>query len=375
MSETPTTTDSVQEEHDRAVSKLVELQSKPGSSAELGMYYDQVATETSAILQQAAQPKVPEKSSKVEKEDIILPELQVGETSIVFQRHGKYDRDRDSKTAGSVTPENSQELYDHDTETFDKLFTQPDTYVLFVSSDTQYAGKGFRSLETAEIAQQAAKDSLEAVGLDANERIINFNPDFSTARHDETDQDVRPLAGIREPQIFNPRDVEYITHLQEKHGYGDDEAKTGISPKGWAFHEFDGERDVRETTDAEGEEELIKRTKKTLAVLERYSRVWHASNPDKRLVIWAASHYDTISPLVREVDGVLREENGDLADVYQGVDYGGGVVINIPASPEDDLTLTRRASERVLKLGQQSAAAPLEGKDITSPTKLNQPRF
>lgn len=314
-------------------------------------------------------------TQKVEKEDIIIPKLDAGETSIVLQRHGKYSRDRTSETAGSITSESADDMYAYDKETFDKLFKQEDTYVLFVSSDTQYANKGFRSLETAEVAQSAAKDSLEEAGLDSSERIINLNPRFSTARHDETNQDIRPLAGIREPQIFNPRDADYIRHLQEKHGYGDKEAKTGISPKGWAFHEFDGEREVRETTDAESEEELIGRTKKTLAILERYARVWHADNPNRRLVIWAVSHYDTISPLVKEADGVLREDDGQLADVYQGVDYGGGVVINIPASPEDDVTLARRASERVLKLGKEAVALPLRGRNITSPTKLRQPRF
>ena len=351
--------------------KLAELRdvSDPRSRADLGLYYDQTLDYYSEVLTKAAE------HSKIEKEDIVIPVLETGETSIVFQRHGKYDRNRDSETAGSVSPENAEELLAYEKELFEDLFQQENVYVLFTSSDTQYAGKGFRSLETAEIAQRAAVESLQAAGLDPDERIINFNPNFSTARHDETDQDIRPLAGIREPQIFNPRDVEYISHLQEKHGYGDEEAKTGISPKAWAFHEFDGEKDVRETTGAEGEEELINRTKKTLAILERYARVWHASNPDKRLVIWAASHYDTISPVIKEVNGVARDKDGKLADVLQAVDYGGGVVINVPASAEDYTSLARRASKRVLKLGQEAASSPLIGKDIVSPTKLNQPRF
>lgn len=339
------------------------------SRADLGIYYDQMLDYYSEVLTKAAE------HSKIEKEDIIIPELDAGETSIVFQRHGKYDRNRDSETAGSVTPESAEELFAYEKNLFDDVFQQENVYVLFTSSDTQFAGKGFRSLETAEVAQKAAVESLQAAGLDPGERIINFNPNFSTARHDETDQDIRPLAGIREPQIFNPRDVDYITHLQEKHGYGDEEAKTGISGKAWAFHEFDGEKEVRETTGAEGEEELINRTKKTLAILERYARVWHANNPDKRLVIWAASHYDTISPIVKEVNGVARDKDGELADVLQAVDYGGGVVINVPASAENYTSLARRASKRVLKLGQEAATTPLEGKDIPSPTKLNQPRF
>lgn len=312
---------------------------------------------------------------KIEKEDIVLPELKVGETSIVFQRHGKYNRDPSADDAGSISESSAQEMYEYDKSQFDKLFTQDDTYVLFVSSDTQYAGKGYRSLETAQVAQDAAVESLESLGLSPSERIINFNPDFKIAPHLETLQAVRPLAGIREPQIFNPRDSEYLRHLQETHGYADPESKTGLAPEAWDAHERDAEKEVRETTDAESQEDLIDRTKKTLAILERYAHLWHTHNPDRRLVIWVASHYDTISPLVKEVDGVLRNEDLSLSSAYQPIEYGGGVVINLPASPEDDITLTRRASERVLELGHAAATRPLSEKNITSPTRLDQTKY
>jgi hypothetical protein len=314
-------------------------------------------------------------AQKIEKEDILLPELMPGETSIVFQRHGKYNRDPSAENAGSISQDSASELYVYDKAQFDKLFAQDDAYVLFVSSDTQYAGKGYRSLETAQVAQDAAVESLENAGLNPSERILNFNPDFKIAPHLETFQAIRPLAGIREPQIFNPRDGEYLNHLQETHGYADLESKTGLAPEAWDAHEQDSEKEVRETTDAESEDELINRTKKTLAILEKYARVWHASNPDRRLVIWAASHYDTLSPLVKEVDGVLRNEDGTLSNAFQPIDYGGGVVINIPQSSEDDVTLARRASERLLELGHTAAARHLIGKDITSPTKLGQTKY
>lgn len=312
---------------------------------------------------------------KVEKEDIVLPQLAPGETSIVFQRHGKYNRDHTAEDAGSISQESASELYSYDRLQFDKLFAQDNAYVLFVSSDTQYAGKGYRSLETAQVAQDAAVESLENIGLSPSERILNFNPDFNIAPHLDTLQAIRPLAGIREPQIFNPRDNAYLQHLQETHGYADPELKTGLSSAAWDAHERDSEKDIRETTDAESEDELINRTKKTLAVLERYARVWHANHPGKRLVIWAASHYDTLSPLVKEADGILRNEDGTLSNAYQPIDYGGGVVINLPESAEDDITLARRASERLLELGHTAAAIPLSGKDITSPTKLGQTKY
>lgn len=309
-----------------------------------------------------------EKPQKVELQDIITPQLHEGETSIVFQRHGKYSRDRTADDAGSISAESAEQMRAHEKELFDDLFKQDDVYVMFVSSDTQYAGKGHRSLETAQVAQDAAIEAIVEAGLDPNERIINLNPDFATARHDETNQDVRPMVGMREPQIFHPDDAAYMKFLQEKYGYADEESKTGLSPAAWGAHEMDAEPEARQETGAEGQEALIARTEKSLAILERYARIWHANNPGKRLVIWAASHYDTINPIVKKVDGTLRNDDGQLSDAYQPVDYGGGVVINIPADVDTERTLERRdGSSKSLEFGKIAAR--------NSVTKLNQPKF
>lgn len=309
-----------------------------------------------------------ERAEKITLEDINTPQLGTGETSIVFQRHGVYNRDRTAENAGSVTPESAAQMHDHDKKFFDELLKQDDVHVLFVSSDTQYAGKGYRSLETAQIAQDAAIEAMLDADIDPKERIINLNPEYKTARHDETDQDIRPMAGIREPQIFNPADVAYLEHLQETHGYADEAGKAGLSPKAWAIHEMDGAQEARLKTGAEGQEDLIARTEKSLAILERYARIWHANNPGKRLVIWSASHYDTINPLVKKVDGTLRNEDGSLSDAYQPVDYGGGVLINIPTSPESQKTLERRSDNlKPVEFGKAATKGSMTG--------LNQPRF
>lgn len=304
---------------------------------------------------------------KVELEDIVVPKLDEGGSAIIFQRHGKYSRDRTAPDAGSISPESTAQMAEHDRRFFHELLQQEDVYVLFVSSDTQYAGNGHRSLETAQVAQDAAIEEMVDIDIDPKERIINFSDSFVTARHDGTDQDIRPLAGIREPQIFNPEDRAYLAHLQENYGYADEEAKTGLTPKGWAMHEMDAEREMRETTGAEGENELIARTKRTLAVLERYARIWHTEHPGKRLVIWAASHYDTISPIIKEADGVLRMEDGSLSDAYQPVDYGGGVVINLPPSAEDEATLERRTGSVPIEMGSVATKVAV--------TRQNSPKY
>ena len=307
-----------------------------------------------------------QKIPKIELDDIVNPKLEAGGSAIVFQRHGVYNRDSSAVDAGSVSPESMATMSDHDKKFFHEILKQDDVYVLFVSSDTQYAGKGHRSLETAQVAQDAAIEEMLEAGLDPTERILNLNDSYSTARHDETDQDIRPMVGIREPQIFNPYDHSYLNHLQSAYGYANDEARSGLSPQAWAMHEMDAEKAFRETTGAEGQEDLIARTKRSLALLERYARIWHTENRGKRLVIWAASHYDTINPIVKEANGVLRNDDGTLSDAYQPVDYGGGVILNLPPENQGEVTLERRSGRLNIDLGVVATNSPV--------TRLNLPK-
>ena len=313
-----------------------------------------------------------EQTHKIEQKDIIVPQIKTGETALVLQRHGRYDRDRAGKRAGSLFEDSAASIKSSDEEWFRQVLSSPGdrekTYVLFVSSDTQYADNGFRSLETGQLAQEAAWAVMEQRGVDPAEHIINFNPNYKTARSDDTHQDIRPIPGLREPDIFNPRDKAYVRHLQETYGYADPDTKTGLSPEGWAVHEMDAAETVRNTTGAEGQEDLIHRTKTSLALLERYARVWHASNPGKKLIIWATSHYDTINPLVKEVDGRLKNDDGSLTDEYQPVDYGGGVVIKFPSVEGGHATLETRVHHgRAIEIGREATAH--------SVTRLGQPRY
>lgn len=280
---------------------------------------------------------------KIEQADIVVPKLSQGETAVIFQRHGKYNRDRGDQDAGSLFTDDAERIKSADEQWFHDVLAEgaQDTYVLFVSSDTQYAGKGHRSLETGQLAQDAAVHVMKERGIDANEHILNLKADFSVAYSQDTGQSIRPMSGIREPDIFNPADKSYLVFLQQKYGYADEEAKTGLTPAGWAAHEMDVEKVERLKTGAEGQQDLIDRTKKSLYILERYARVWHANNPGKKLVIWATSHYDTVNPLVKEIDGQLKNDDGTFADTYQPVDYGGGIVLKFSASIEGARIQTR----------------------------------
>ncbi len=294
-----------------------------------------------------------EKIKKIKKEDIRPPEIEPGGTAIIFHRHEKYERDRAAENTGSLLPEAAEaarKRYDQFFE--DELGMEGDaeTVVLFVSSDTQYNGGGRRSLETAQLAQDAAIEVMQTRGIDPQERIINLNPRFTTRGFKPTKQSIRPIKKIREPQIFDK--PEYVKYLQDKYGSAVGEAKgNGLSPKAWAAHEEDAEKEVREAMGAEGVRDIVVRTKDTLKVLERYARAFHETNPGKRLIIFASSHYDTTSPLVKDATGTdIRE--------YVPVDYGGGVVIDIP--PEsNEMHLSAQGQRVKLDLGRRSVGSVL----------------
>ena len=178
---------------------------------------------------------------KIEKEDIKVPRLNPGESAIVLQRHEKYERMRDSETAGSLIPEHAEAASERYQAYFKELFDQDieaETMLFFISSDTQYAGKGHRSMETAQLAQDAAVVVLEEMGIDPAERIININPKFNTRSFDKTGQSIRPDKKIVEPDIFNTPD--YVDFLRDKYGK-EDGPGNGISQKAWAMHEMDAE--------------------------------------------------------------------------------------------------------------------------------------
>lgn len=285
--------------------------------------------------------------SKIEKEDIKAPHLQVGSSAIVFERHERYVTDADAETAGSLIEDDAEAAFERDAEFFREVFEQDTehdkTMILFISSDTQYAGKGYRSIETAQVAQGAAVQALEELGINPNERIVNLNPHFSTSEFHPSDQadpiPIRPDPRLREPQIFAT--PEYVEFLMNKYNKKEDGAYR-LSTKAWAAHEMDAERTKREELGAESVYDVLYRTKTSLAIIERYSRIFHANNENTKLIIWVDSHYDTISPLVKDAAKIGF-------DKFLPVDYGAGVVIEL--EPEKGAALNVRGRKIALQLG------------------------
>ncbi|HKX73285.1 MAG TPA: hypothetical protein VJM32_04695 [Candidatus Saccharimonadales bacterium] len=285
---------------------------------------------------------------RVEQRDIQAPILTAEGTTIVLQRHEAYQRDKAAQNAGSITEFGA---YDTDLAFFDALLAQentdgPHAMMLFVSSDTQYASGGYRSMETTDLAQLAAIAALQERGIDPAERIINIHPAFTTHTFAPMGTAVRPLPGLREPHLFGAAAEEYLRHLLQK--YGDSE--TGdLTTAAWKAHEADAERTVREQTGAEGVHDIIGRTKASVALLQRYAHLFHTHNKGAHLVIWAGTHYDTISPLVKDATNTPLE-------TFLPVDYGGGVVIELSPTNQE-MTLNANRQTVALHLGARAVTS------------------
>lgn len=304
--------------------------------------------------------------SKVEKTDVEAPVIEAGGTVIVFQRHEKYDRSKGVDTTGSIMafPEDVEDTRERDREFFREVLgneSDGETMVLFIGSPTQYAGGGHRSMETAQLAADAAIEIMEEMGISPSERIINFNEQFSTGKFDKTGQDIRPMKGIEEPRMFD-QNMDFVEELGRQ--FNSDKTKEDIEarrtdvkldPQAFGAYEEDapGVKELREQfgkdgKPVEGVYDILDRTNMSLRALERYARLFHAKNPGKKLVIWAASHYDTISPLVKDA-------TGQSFDTYVPVDYGAGVVIEIAPGGKEDPILKTKHGQVALSLGRNAS--------------------
>lgn len=251
--------------------------------------------------------------TKIERGDLRPYPIRPGETEIVLQRHGKYIREKDDPKVGSLTPEAVEAEKKAATDFLEAFLSQfpaeerSAVALLIVSSDTQYLDGGKRSYETAELVQESAEEVFQKQGI-PTENIVN------TAHELKGEGGPRVMPRLREPNFFNDS-PDFLGYMMQKYG--------GINLAFWEAFEKDVEKETREKMGAEGPDDIADRMSFTVRALKRYSDLYHGANPGRRLIIWAATHYDTISPFVkRDVFGVSKDET-------LMVDYGAGVSLRV----------------------------------------------
>ena len=99
--------------------------------------------------------------------------------------------------------------------------------------------------------------------------------------------------------------------------------KYGAEKDFWVAYETDTEKVERERLGAEGVEDIAERMRRFIKLFTRYGRMIHSHYKEKRLIVWAVSHYDSLSPFIKV--NVLKRPATD----YLPINAGGGITLEI----------------------------------------------
>lgn len=238
------------------------------------------------------------------------------ETIVVLQRHAKDSRDPNSPLElGTLIPESAEQVRKKTKEFFDQIFKSlgPEKIknldILVVASNTKLTtpmpdvkSEHKRAMETGEVVIAEIKKSMA---------------EFSLPQVQLLNKSGRPIelssGRIGELHMFEDS-PEFVNFLRNKYGIG---------KEFWVAFEDDAEKETRERLGAEGPDEVADRLKDYLKTLANAMKLYHQLHPNRRMIVWAISHYDTISPFIkRHVAGMPKTD-------YLPIDNGAGIVINI----------------------------------------------
>jgi len=240
----------------------------------------------------------------------IKPLSKINQTQVILQRHCDYDR-----ANGDLMPYSTEYQNFVATSFINGLKSRNiddlrNTYFLFDSSNTISNGNFKRCVETNKIVMNTIKNFFEENDIPL-ENIINLDDELNY------DGKVHENKHLTEPKMFTDS-TGFLDYLKDKHG--------GINLDFWIDFESDLSKDKREELNAEGPDEIVQRALWYIKVLQRYSKYFHIKKPNSNLIIWSSTHYDLISPLVKQK--VLDYDKSDVVNV----DYCGGISLLIDES-------------------------------------------
>lgn len=226
-------------------------------------------------------------------------------TSLVLQVNARDQRNPDSPHYGEITEEAKEntrlEAKEYFLEVIKKLppKDREQIQILIVASDSSLIVPGNddlnsphkRGLETAVEVMAGAKEALLELGL-PDSLIINHSLPAIQNRSKDNAQEIGEFTQL-EPTSILRESPEFLQLLIERHG-------SGAEIPFWSAYEDDVEKEDRERLNAEGPEDIAERISKFVKTMSRYGRTIHRYHPNKRLIIWAVSHYDSLSPYIKK---------------------------------------------------------------------------
>ncbi len=227
----------------------------------------------------------------------IMPLINQNQTQLIFQRHCDYDRSNGNLIPESVNYQKQViESFINELKTNFTLYDLQNTYFIFTSSNT-ISNNFKRCVATTNIAMELIKQYLQENQISTN-HIMNLNDNLNYKGS------IHESKHLTEPQMFTDS-TGYFEFLKEKN--------QGVNLDFWIDFEEDLSKDKREELNSEGPDQIVERAVYYINILQRYANYFHLKHPNSRLIIWNGTHYDLISPLVKQ--RILNWEKSDIVKV------------------------------------------------------------
>lgn len=258
----------------------------------------------------------PIKIEKITAKDIRPEVPETDGTVMVLQRNARDNRDYRSSEFGALEKEAREKVRAQSAEFFNELFNalpkkdRKKIDVMVIASDASLitpdgkTSEHKRAVETAEEVIAGLKESMKEFEL-SEDQFLN-----SIAT---TEGGAIEVSGLRDLLMLE-ESQEFVDFLTEKYGTGQDF---------WEAYEEDKEKKKRLELGVEGSKEIADRVNYELTVQARIAQEHHRANPGRKLVLWAISHYDSLSPFIKQ--HVLGKD----VTTYLPVEQGGGITLSI----------------------------------------------
>lgn len=240
------------------------------------------------------------------------------ETLVVVQRNAKDKENRklsvDSEDFGSLDSgqkeKTEKEVFDSLNNLLKNIPTAEKSLIdiIVVASDASLkmpdnrTNYHQRAMDTAESVVKGLKKSLSENSLNESQLL---NPEGK----------VIPITDLKDLKMLD-ESPEFVQFLIDKYGEGQ---------QFWENYEADTEKPKRIELNAEGPDEIANRMIYFYSTLELMSKDYHQSHPNRRLVVWSVTHYDSASPFLKQVTGKDTSQ-------YLPVSYGEGAIFKLGSS-------------------------------------------
>jgi len=267
-------------------------------------------------------------------EEDIRPEVPETEGTVIIYQRNAADKRTPGKDFGALTEEGVKKTRDQAREFFSKLFSKMSIEerkqldILVLASDSELhtpdgeKSDHKRAVDTATEVIHELAPLMKKNGLKENQ-LLNMEHASNGAP-----VEVSLLKDLR----MIDETPEYVEFLEKKAQEAVGSGRKNLRGKElpaqlwfWIMFEEDEFKKKREELGAEGPTEIADRINAYFSMIKLLGDEYHKQNPGRKLLVWAVSHGDTITPYA-------KQHIADLPlDAFLPVKKNGGLTIEVSA--------------------------------------------